>query len=81
MPCLVAASLNIAAASYTWGCISDFSFCGEPQGSLGAIEDQQLLLDEHGLSDHGTHAARTSQAGDRPTDGGNRTARSRTTQS
>ena len=33
--------------------------------SPGTIEDQQLLLDEHGFSDHGTCAAGTSESGDR----------------
>jgi hypothetical protein len=31
----------------------------------GAIEDQELLLDEHGLSHHGTRATRTGESGDR----------------
>jgi hypothetical protein len=31
----------------------------------GTIEDQQLLLDEHGFGDHGTRAAGTGQSGDR----------------
>jgi hypothetical protein len=30
-----------------------------------SIEDQQLVLDEHGFGDHGTRAARTGQSGDR----------------
>ena len=29
------------------------------------IEDQQLVLDEHGFGDHGTRAAGTRQSGDR----------------
>src|SRR2546427_12298751 len=31
----------------------------------GPIEDQQLVLDEYGFGDHGTHAAGTRQSGDR----------------
>ncbi len=31
----------------------------------GPIEDQQLVLDEHGFSDHGPCAAGTGQSGDR----------------
>jgi hypothetical protein len=30
-----------------------------------ALEDQQLVLDEYGFGDHGTHAAWTHQSGDR----------------
>ena len=30
----------------------------------GAIENQQLLLDEYGLSHYGPHAARTGEPGD-----------------
>jgi hypothetical protein len=30
----------------------------------GTLEDQQLLLEEHGFGDHGTGAARTRQSGD-----------------
>jgi hypothetical protein len=31
----------------------------------GSIEDQQLVLDEHGFSDHGPRAAGPGQSGDR----------------
>ena len=31
----------------------------------GAINNQQLLLDEQGFGDHGTRASRTGQSGDR----------------
>ena len=31
----------------------------------GPIEDQQLVLDEHGFSDHGPRATGTRQSGDR----------------
>ena len=30
----------------------------------GTIEDQQLVLDEHGFGDDGTHAAGTGESGD-----------------
>jgi hypothetical protein len=33
--------------------------------SPGAIENQQLLLDEYGFGHHGPHAARTGEPGDR----------------
>jgi len=47
----------------------------------GTIEDQQLLLDEHGFSDHGTRAAGTSESAIVASLCSKRTARSRTTQS
>jgi hypothetical protein len=31
----------------------------------GSIQDQQLVLDEHGFGDHPTRAARLSESGDR----------------
>ena len=43
----------------------------------GAIEDQQLLLDENGLGHHGSGAARAGEPGDRRQQMENRTARSR----
>ena len=45
--------------------------------SPGAIEDQELLLDEYGLSHDGTRAARPGEPDDGRHEVENRTARSR----
>jgi len=43
--------------------------CLEIRGSLpGSIQDQELLLDENGLGDHGTEAARAKKPADRNDD-------------
>ena len=43
--------------------------CPEIRGSLpGSIQDQELMLDENGLGDHGTEAARAKKPGDRNDD-------------
>ena len=43
--------------------------CPEIRRSLvGSIQDQQLMLDENGLRDHGTDAARAQKPGDRSED-------------